>query len=341
MVPRGEKIEVSEMNLLRYGRMVTPLLATLMLAGSATAATFLPPAGKIFAGVADKPVSAYTAAVGKHPAVYQEFLAWGQWLPGITADATTAHARMMMEISTSYGGIEAITPQGIADGAGDAWLIGLNQAIYASHNITYVRLMAEMNNYNNPYSADNANGSSRGPSHSPAEFKLAWKRTTLILRGGSLAHINSVLKRLGLPRLRATANLPRPKVSMLWVPMVGSNAGPGPAAYWPGKAWVDWVGTDFYSKFPNWSGLNGFYSQFNGKPFVFGEYALWGQDSPSFINQLFVWARSHARVRMLIYNQGAATDGPFRLRRYPAGAAALRHQLASSRFPAYAPEWKP
>ncbi len=120
------------------------------------------PAGKVFQGVATKPVSAYASVVHKHPAVYQEFVAWGQWLPGITADATANHARMMMEITTAFGSSNKITPQGIADGNGDAWLIGLAQQIASSGNVTYIRLMAEMNNCNNPYAAYNCNGSSRG-----------------------------------------------------------------------------------------------------------------------------------------------------------------------------------
>jgi hypothetical protein len=97
--------------------------------------------------VTDEPVSAYVQAVGKHPAVYQEFVAWGQYLPGITADATAAHARQMMAIGTGFGAREAITPAGIAAGRGDAWLTGLNKAIFESHNVTYVRLMAEMDGY--------------------------------------------------------------------------------------------------------------------------------------------------------------------------------------------------
>ena len=40
-----------------------------------------------------------------------------------------------------------------------------------------------------------------------------------------------------------------------------------------------------------------------------------------------------ARARMLVYNQGAMTNGPFRLNRYPSGARELRRLLASSRFP--------
>jgi hypothetical protein len=95
---------------------------------------------------------------------------------------------------------------------------------------------------------------------------------------------------------------------------------------------VDWVGTDFYSRFPNFHWLDDFYRDFAGKPFVFGEWALWGADDPAFVSRLFGWIGSHPRVRMVLYNQGKLTDGPFRLKRYPRSAAALRKALSHRRF---------
>jgi hypothetical protein len=324
--------------------MVTPLVSAFLLAGAADAAgqAYLPPPNKIFAGVSFEPVSAYTAAIGKHPAVFQEFVAWGQYLPAIAQDALKEHARFEMHITTAFGSTEAITPAGIANGQGDAWLIGLNSAVYASGNITYVRLMAEMNNANNPYSAYNAGGGFRGAAHSTAAYKKAWKRVALILRGGSLKHIDSVLKQLGMPKLHTSNDLPRPKVAMLWVPQSAGTpniGGQAPGNYFPGRAWVDWVGTDFYSKFPNFTGLTQLYNSYAGFPFTFGEYAFWVSGDPGFMDRLFSWVRSHNRTRMLIYNQGAMTNGPFRLNRFPAGAHELRRLLASSTFPAFAPEF--
>lgn len=333
----------------RRWRIVTPLCAAfLLLAGAsgASAQVFTPPPGKIFTGVTDKPVSAYTGAVGKHPAVYQEFVAWGQWLPGITNDAVAAHARMMMAITTASGSREAITPAAIADGQGDAWLIGLNRAVFESHNITYVRLMGEMDGYWNPYCAYNADGSSRGSAHSPRAYRQAWRRATLILRGGPVRVIDRELHRLGMPPLRASGSLPRPEVAMMWVPEVapGDPDVPGnqPGDYWPGSAWVDWIGTDFYSNAPNFRGLARFYDDFRGKPFVFAEYALWDSgDDVGFIDRLFDAIAARPRVRMLVYNQGASADGPFRLWRYPNAARAIRAHLAESKFLGYAPEWTP
>src|SRR5205085_7752764 len=80
-------------------------LAFLLTAGGGTAlgSAFLPPAGEVFQGVAGQPPGSYARATGKHPAVYQEFLAWGQWVPGITTVAANARARLMIMIGTRSG----------------------------------------------------------------------------------------------------------------------------------------------------------------------------------------------------------------------------------------------
>jgi hypothetical protein len=196
----------------------------------------------------------------------------------------------------------------------------------------------------NPYCAFNQNGSSRGKDRSTAAYRQAWRRAVLIIRGGPVAAINSKLKKLHMPPVRgASGSLPRPQVAFMWVPQVaGAPDIPAnsPAAYWPGAKYVDWVGTDFYSKFPNWAGLERFYAHSYGKPFVFGEWAIWGADNPGFVHQLFSWSRSHGRVRMLTYNQGNRTSGPFQLKLYPKGRKAIEQELNSPRFPAFAPELK-
>ncbi|HWE58352.1 MAG TPA: hypothetical protein VG228_01555 [Solirubrobacteraceae bacterium] len=304
---------------------------------------YRPPAGRIFQGVADKPVSAYTQTAGKHPAVYQEFVAWGQWLPTITQDAKINRSRLMMMVSTSFGSRNMISPTGIATGAGDAWLIGLAQQIYASANITYLRLMAEMNNCNNAYAADNCDGSSRGPQYSSAAFKQAWRRVALIMRGGVVALIDRQLAALHLPALRTSLRyLPTPKVAMVWVPMVGGSPDvPAlePAAYFPGRRWLDWVGTDFYSRYPNWTGLSSFYGAYaHGAPFAFGEYAIWDGDNPGWAHTLFGWVGSHPRTQMMVYND-ASPD--FYLSHFPASAGVIRSALAAPKFLAYASEWAP
>lgn len=315
-----------------------------VVAPDAPANPYLPPPGKVFAGEAGQPVSTYVAAVGKHPAVYQEFAGWGEYLPGIFANAAAARARLMIHISTRFGSREVITPAGIARGTGDRWLLALNAATAASRRVTYIRLMAEMDAYWNAYGAFDANGAHRDAAHSTAAFRRAWQRVTLIMRGGTLKGIDRKLASLGMPKLRAGHDLPRPKVAMLWVPQVTGApdvAGNEPGDYWPGSAWVDWVGTDFYSNAANFSGLSALYDAYPGKPFVFGEYAMWNNPDPGFIENLFAWIGTHRRTRMIIYNQGVNPNGPFRLWRFPAAAQAIRRHLASATYPPYAPELQP
>src|SRR5205085_464342 len=169
----------------------------------------------------------------------------------------------------------------------------------------------------------------------------AWRRAVIIIRGGSAAAMNAQLRRLNLPPVRGVgAGLTRVPVAFLWVPQVaGAPDIPAnsPSAYWPGAQYVDWVGTDFYSKFPNWAGLQRFYDRSYGKPFAFAEWAIWGGDNPGFVHQLFAWARSHTRVRMMLYNQGNRSSGPFQLSHFPAGRKVLAGELDSPVFPAFVP----
>jgi len=280
----------------------------------------------------------FTRQVGGDVAVFGVFTKWyGQNEYAFRA-ARQAGARLMLHVSTQdgYGTRELITPLGIARGEGDRYLVSLNRRIAAEGTPVYVRLLAEMNQANNGYSAFDRSGRSRGPSHSTRAFRNAWRRSALILRGGPVAAVDARLRALGLPPVQGVhdAGLPRPQVSLLWVPQTEGSPpirANGPRAYWPGRRYVDWVGTDFYSRFPNFDKLEPFYRAFPRKPFVFGEWALWGRDDPAFVRRLFGWIRSHPRVQMQLYNQGSRPDGPFRLDRYPRARAVLRAVLGRAR----------
>jgi hypothetical protein len=317
----------------------------LALAGAAPASPYLPPPGKVFAGLSGGGLGSFEAEAGKHSPVLQTFAAWDAVGTGYLTTARQQRARSMIHISTKgMNGREAITPRAIALGQGDAHLVYLNRTMAGSGQVVYARLMAEMNGSWNPYSGYNAGGSPRGGAHSVRWFKQAWRRMVLIIRGGAVADIDARLAKLHLPPLHgASGTLPVPQVAFVWDPEVwGDPNVPGNSAhaYWPGSAYVDWVGTDFYSKFPNYRGLNAFYDEFRHKPFAFGEWALWGRDDPGFVRGLFAWIKSHPRVRIVMYNQGTnPAAGPFELARYPRSAAALRAQLASPRFAPFAPEF--
>ena len=313
--------------------------ALLTLAPSAAASPLLPPPKKVYTGVTgSKSVDRFERQVGKHPSVFGFFHKWGGPTGFIYDSAERSGSRLMLHISTQdgYGTREVITPREIAQGKGDRYLIRTNREIAEYGKPTYVRFMAEMNQTNNGYCAYNRDGSSRGPSHSTKAFKAAWRRATLILRGGPVAEIDGSLAKLDLPPLDTNAaELPAPQVAMAWVPQTEGtpNTHANRArAYWPGGKYVDWVGTDFYSRFPNFKDLETFYADFPRKPFVFGEWALWGSDQPSFVERFFEFVNSHKRVRMLLYNQGNLVGGPFRLTRYPNSAAAIRAALRKKRF---------
>jgi hypothetical protein len=319
-------------------------LVCLALPQGSEAAVYLPPAGKLYAGItAGDPVT-YEQQTAAHAAIFQEFVTWGGTIDWALTPADQNRSRAMLAIQTiTPSGGEVISPGAIASGRGDGWIEWLGAYLAQRGQPVYLRLFAEMDAYWNPYSAYNENGTFRGPDHSTRAFRQAWRRITLILRGGAVSGIDAELHALRMPPVAAAAStLPTAPVAMLWVPQVwGAPDTPqnAPAAYYPGGGYVDWIGTDFYSPYPNWVGLDRLYGQFPGKPFVFGEWAVWGRDNPRFVNQLFGWVRAHPRVRILMYNQGYKVAGKLALGHYPASARAIARHLSNPLFAPFAPEW--
>ncbi len=333
-------------------------VSTLVAAPAAGASAFLPPGNHIFAGLTGgKSITRFWHAVGKHPPVFEDYLTYNTSSNWLSVRDPNFRARLGIELSTSkgYGQAGVISPRRIADGGADAFLVRLNHNLAHSGRVFYVRIMGEMDAWWNAYSAYNADGSYRGAANSPQNFIQAWRRTVLILRGGPVAAVNRRLRALGLPKLKAMPGCPggrhsggcrtalaRPKVAFLWVPQDAGSpqiAADSPGVYWPGPAYVDWVGTDFYSFYPNFSMLSDFYSQFSSKPFVISEWAVDGADDASFVHQLFSWVMSHPRVRMINYYEGFTSSSPANLAHYPASRAALKRELRSKRFEAYPPEY--
>jgi hypothetical protein len=245
---------------------VLTALLTLAIAPGASAAKLLPPKGKVFTGVTgSQSVKKFTQQVGKHPSIFGFFHEWGGHTGFIYRAIERSGSRLMIHVSTQdgYGTKENVTPRGIARGKGDRYLVRLNLEIAALGQPTYVRFLAEMNQTNNGYCAYNRDGSWRGRSHSTKAFKAAWRRATLILRGGPVAAINAKLRALHLPKVKTKRTmLATPQVAMAWVPQTEGtpNTHANRArAYWPGAKYVDWVGTDFYSRFPIFRDLRTFF----------------------------------------------------------------------------------
>jgi hypothetical protein len=333
------------------------LLFAACLASKADALVLKPPPGKVFFGVTDTGDASdfrdFARSVGKHPAVIQTFHQWGNSWEKSMPRWRSVRARPMLHITTKADdtGAELITPKQIAVGRGDDYLIRINTISARRHMRMYVRPLGEPNRCLNLYAGVDCSGNVRGGSYSYGWYKQAFRRIAIITRGGAKrGTINAQLKRLHLPKVqkvgtakRLPRRLPRAPISIVWSPLpagsptVRANL---PAKYWPGKKWVDWVGTDFYNKYNNWKHLDNFYKKWalgKNKPMALTEFGLWGSDGPGFIKRVFGFARKRSKVRMMVYYQDFGSSNSFRIQNFPKGRKVLSQFLNKRTYPKFAP----
>jgi len=237
-----------------------------------------------------------------------DFISWGVHSETYL-DNTLAAAKPIPALSfgtvNKYGN-EGITPAGIANGRGDRVLIDIAQALDRFGSFAYVRPYAEMNGWWNPYCAYNSSGSYRGSSHSTKNFRKAFRRTYLIVHGGSVADINAKLVASGMPKLSRTSDLPVNDVKVIWNPQgfgspdLKANSA---AAYYPGNGYVDVVANDLYDygRGVEWEANLDLYRAYD-KPYAIGEWGLAkGIDHPDFVQRMANFVSSHPRVETIIY----------------------------------------
>lgn len=319
--------------------------------GLANASRFLPPKGKIFTGSSDTGQTSdyreFRTRTGAHPAVMQSFESWGYVPKEAIGRWLDTNTRGMLSLSTArcWKCPDVISPQSIAEGKGDRYIVSLNRALAHRRKPTYIRLMPEMNGYWNRYSAYGSDGKLRDRFHETSDFRDAWRRFVLIMRGGEVRAINRRLGKLKMPRIteRTGKKLQKPRVSFAWVPQSTGSPnvkGNAPRNYFPGWDYVDWVGADVYGKYPNIAGVNSLYRQFTRRPFMIGEWSSWDVDNPKFVRDLFGWIEDHGRARMSVYYQGfgEGADNPYELTDYPRSTEKLRHILNANRYAPFAPE---
>jgi hypothetical protein len=322
----------------------------LALPAPASAGTFLPPAEKVYwggqGGYSQAHIRDFAQQSGKHPAVFNYFISWRasessfHWLSYRLADARAQNTAAMLSVAPEDTGL---TPRDLAQGKGDAFLVGLNRLLAEHGEVTFLRPLSEMNNANNAYAPYDLTGRSRGRANAVGQLKDAWRRVALIIRGGAVAAIDAKLRRLRMPAVRtAAAELPRTAVALMWVPLSFGNpeiARNHPRHFWPGGQYVDWVGTTWYSPYKASSAMHSFYSYplWRRKPFAFAEWGVWGRDDPGFVRQFFAFVKTHPRVRMAVYYQSALLKPEFRLSAHPGSRAALRQALRWPRLTGVAP----
>jgi hypothetical protein len=333
------------------------LIVFLGATARADAAPLKPPGEQIFFGVTDTgDVDGYRSfarAVGKRPAVIQTFHPWGNTLSQALPRWRALRVRPMLHITTKADdGTELITPRQIANGKGDRYLLMLNSVLSRQKVRAYIRPLGEPNRCLNPYAGVDCAGNVRGGAYAFSWYRSAFRRIAIIVRGGGKrSRINSRLKRIGQPKLKGQSKsrharrLRKAPVSIIWSPLpagsptVRNNL---PGRYWPGRDWVDWVATDFYSRYNNWDHLKRFYSKWAKRkrmPMALTEWGLWAEDSPAFVKRLFRFVRSRQRVRMMVYYQDFGSSNDFRIQNFPSSLKVLRNQLSRNIFPRFAPRF--
>jgi hypothetical protein len=180
-------------------------------------------AGDLPAGDPLKPVRAFEARTGKGLAIVHSFVALSDGFPRAACEAVHRHGSLpMISVSPGRWSIEAI-----ASGEADADLRRFSVAAAAWGKPFLLRWAWEMNGKTIPWSGIR----SGGPGLGPARYVAAWRR---------------------FHRLGRTAGMHGAR----WVWCVDAW-GMGPHAgwnhwssYWPGEAYVDWLGIDAY-RWPN------------------------------------------------------------------------------------------
>ena len=305
-------------------------------AGASGRAPGQPRAGHVLLGV-----------VGPEPAAFDRLTRHVHKLHLVFVNGGGSALAETLEADRAEGRITIVTlngqssPAAFARGDLDGLLIATSEAVNAVGTPVWIRPVPEMNGHWSEWAAFDRSGRPRGAMFSTAQFRQAFRRIALIMRGGPTGKINRRLRALDMPPLRvvATTGLTASgKVAMLWNPQgQGSPDIPGnqPRDFWPGPEYVDYVGNDLYEIRGKayWPGMDTLYDAFR-KPFVVGEWAPWGYDSPEFVRQMFAWVAAHPRTVGLVYfNKGwSGGGGTFELRGKPQSLAAYRQAADAPRF---------
>jgi len=280
--------------------------------------------------------SRFQSLTGQDSQVHHVIVGWGQgqvWGSKFTALFQQLGGVPMIGLAT--GGRdrkEAITPQQMAQGAGDSYFLALNAAIGEFARDIYIRPFGEMNGYWNMYCAYTKTGKVK-PGHQTSWFRKAFARVYLIVHGGPIADINAKLAKLGMPPV-AGGDLPEnpfPATRVVWNPQgYGAPNIPGNSAqaYYPGDKYADVVGNDLYDikGKAEWVANEALYKAHPGKPYSFPEWGLWGIDDPAFIKKMADFVRTHKRTEMLAYFE-SVPGSIFDLQTKPSSRTAYRRYI--------------
>src|SRR6478735_2209956 len=210
-------------------------LTGLLAPAQAGAVSLVPPKPDVFLGVSDRGTTTefnqFAELTGKHPALLETFHPWGNSLNEAYERWRETRTRPVLHISTADDQTlaELITPEQIALGYGDDYLLQLNDFFASKGLPAYIRPLGEPNRCLNVWSAVECDGAQKGGEHTPGWYKQAFRRIVTIVRGGqSLEGVDATLAELGLPPVHRTkgpppSTLPAAPVSIVWSALPGGS----------------------------------------------------------------------------------------------------------------------
>src|SRR6201996_3519577 len=202
-------------------------LALVCAAPASAAMSLVPPKPDVLLGVSDRGATegfnSFAELTGKHPALMETFLGWGNSVNKAFERWRETQTRPVVAIATQNAQTleEIITPEQIALGDGDDYLLQLN-SFFATHGLpAHIRPLGEPNRCLNAWSGVECDGTLKSGEHSTYWDKEAFRRIVAITRGGlSLEALNAELAEIGLPGLDRTkgenpTSLPAAPVSII------------------------------------------------------------------------------------------------------------------------------
>jgi hypothetical protein len=259
-------------------------------------------------------IDAVAQAAGRHPTIIEYFVKWTREFSPGTVRRCYREGALPLLTWEPWAGLAQGSDQPrfalrrIADGDFDAYLHRFAAAVAATRRTVVLRFAQEMN-------ADWFPWSERRSGNQPGDFVRAWR------------HIHDVFTAQGARN-----------VLWLWSPNVLRGASGELAGFYPGDAYVDWVGLDAYGfgestagevLDPTMSALGGV----TGRPVLLAETgARSGPQQAGWTASLFGWLRAHPRVIGFVWFEHSVAEGgryDYRFTADPATLAAFRSGLAS------------
>jgi len=285
------------------------------------------PQARIDVGIYASDVPRFDRLTGQHSDSGLDFLGWDQgrtWGKQYSYFLDVLGDRPHIDLKAKGRG-GAISTKAIALGQGDAHLTGVALAIAESGKPVLLRPLGEMNNSLNVYCACRG-----GAANSTEWYRRAFRRIYIIMHGGTATAMSAKLRALGMPGVAIDVpQNPYPHLTVVWNPLavgVPPVRGNGFRDYFPGSAYFDAYGNDYYD-FGTYSFVRTteLYEAYPDKPFVIPEWGL-AVDDPGYVRAFADFVRQHRRVKFIGFFNGRAGE-LFDLGSKPKSLAAYRRYI--------------